>query len=125
MKTPKILHSAGVFALAGAAMLLPGCTYEDYSNGGYGSFYSGTSYGDPYWGYGPWYVYDDDDDHHHHGDGGGDNGNRPGRPTHPIANPPDRGQRPSQLPSRSIPASAPRSSMGGGGGRGGGGGGRR
>lgn len=123
MKNLQKTCAAGLLIVLGTAMLLPGCvTYEDYSNGGY---YSGY-YGDPYWDTGPWYIYDDDDHHGGGGSGGNGDANRPGRPSHPIA-PPDRGQRPSQLPSRSIPAPAPRPSMGGGGRGGGGrgGGGRR
>jgi hypothetical protein len=118
MKQGKSRDIAGLGLMA-VPLMMPGCvSYEDYGNGGY---YSGGYYGDPYWGYGPWYIHDDDDDHHN-GDG---DSNRPARPTHPIA-PPDRGQRPAQLPSRSIPAAAPRPSMGGGGRGGGrGGGGRR
>ena len=99
-----------------SALLHQGCA----SNGGGGSggyTSGGVYYGDPYWGYGGWVVYDDDD--HQQGGGSGSGGGdsmRPVRPAHPIALPP--AQRPVQLPSHAIPASAPRPAMrGGGGGR--------
>jgi len=115
------LNKSRGFALLGvlaAAMLVPGCASNEGYSGGGSSTYSTYYYGDPYWGYGPWYIYDDD--HHHHRpdyDYG-----RPGRPNQPIERP--QGQRPSQLPARPIPAPAPRPAFGGGG-RGHGGGGHR